>query len=32
MKMLGDELEEDVDIINTNEEKEEALADGTSSC
>ncbi|KAL3935748.1 MAG: hypothetical protein SGBAC_008793 [Bacillariaceae sp.] len=26
-EMLGEELEEDVEIINTNEEKEEALAD-----
>ncbi|CAJ1953872.1 unnamed protein product [Cylindrotheca closterium] len=26
-EMLGEQLEEDVDIINTNEEKEEALAD-----
>lgn len=28
--MLGEELEEDAEIINTNEEKEEALADGTA--
>lgn len=28
--MIGDELVEDVNLVDTNEEKEKALADGTA--